>query len=367
MARLTLNGAGTKEGVVCGGVFEEGRCHLVVAQQAHRHQGDWIVYTSAPALAAWVAPEVAATIGGCAIMVIAMATVLGNRIVTASLRPVSAIRTELDAINASCPGRRVPLMPCSNEIHDLAQSINHTLTRLQGAMDEQRRLASDAAHDLKSPIAGIRAEMEDALLAPQETSVPAVGGAILPSLDRLEAIIADLLLIARMDQGTRLVRKPVDLAHLVRGECRAHHQMTHRLVCHFEFGVVVLGDPVRLCRMFTNLLDNADRHAHSTVTVSVRRDVADDGDRARFPRGMAVLEVTDDGPGIDPDKRELVFQRFARLDPAGSTGTGLGLAIARQIAEAKGGTLRIEDSPAGARFVVRLPLCFIACLPKPAD
>ncbi|GIH23394.1 hypothetical protein Aph01nite_17040 [Acrocarpospora phusangensis] len=97
----------------------------------------------------------------------------------------------------------------------------------------------------------------------------------------------------------------------------------------------------------TNLLDNADRHAESTITLNVRGDP-----------GVAVLEVIDDGSGIDPEKRELVFQRFARLDAARAKdagGTGLGLPIARQIAESSGGTLRIEDSERGARFVVRLP------------
>ena len=111
--------------------------------------------------------------------------------------------------------------------------------------------------------------------------------------------------------------------------------------------MVVIGDLQRLTRVLTNLLDNAERHAKSTITVTVRREP-----------DAAVLEVLDDGAGIPPEHREAVFQRFTRLDTARSRdagGTGLGLAIARQIAEAHGGTLTIEDSLSGARFVLRLP------------
>ncbi len=107
------------------------------------------------------------------------------------------------------------------------------------------------------------------------------------------------------------------------------------------------GDRTRLTRLLTNLLDNAERHAASVITVTVRREA-----------GTCVLEVLDDGAGIPAAQREIVFQRFARLDAARSRdagGTGLGLPIARQIAETHGGTLTIEDSPPGARFVLRLP------------
>jgi signal transduction histidine kinase len=131
-----------------------------------------------------------------------------------------------------------------------------------------------------------------------------------------------------------------------------------RFVCRLLPGVVVLGDRLRLGRLLTNLLDNAARHAETTIMVNVWRAECDETDGHRFPYGVAVLEVIDDGPGIEPDKRELVFQRFARLEAArakDAKGTGLGLPIARQIAEAGGGTLRIENSDRGARFVLRLP------------
>jgi signal transduction histidine kinase len=112
--------------------------------------------------------------------------------------------------------------------------------------------------------------------------------------------------------------------------------------------VVVTANRVRLGRVLGNLLNNAERHAESRITVTVDRDGGD-----------AVLEVLDDGAGIPPESRERVFERFARLPESRARdpqGTGLGLPIAREIAEIYGGTLRVADSPRGARFVLRLPL-----------
>jgi signal transduction histidine kinase len=358
MAKFTPGGQESKQAVVCDGVFGPGRCQMVVVQSAHRPGGNWLVYASSPVIPVWVALRLAALVGGSAIVLAVAVTFLGHRIVTASLRPVRAIRRELDEINATCPGRRVPVPGSKDDIHDLADSVNHTLTRLQAAMEQQRQFASDASHDLRSPIAAMRAEVEDAMLSSQDATMTRVGHAVLSSLDRLEAIVSDLLIIARLDAGTPAAHDPVDLAELVDVECRMRRQTSKRLVCRLQQGVVVLGDRLRLGRLLTNLLDNADRHADTTIMVNLRQTECDERDGQRFPHGVAVLEVIDDGPGIAPDKRELVFQRFARLDAArakDAKGTGLGLPIARQIAEVGGGSLRIEDSDRGARFVVRLP------------
>ncbi|MEV4580288.1 HAMP domain-containing sensor histidine kinase [Nonomuraea jabiensis] len=353
MATFIPHGQNIREDVVCGGVFGQRGCEIVIAQSAHRPEGDWVVYTSSPVIPPWVEPWLATLIVGTAAVLTAAITYLGNRIVTASLRPVHTIRTELDEINASCPARRVPTPPTRDEIHDLTDSINRTLARLDAAMTRQRQFASDASHDLRSPLAAMRTEVEDALRAPEETSVTRLGDTLLPSLKRLESIVSDLLTLTKLDAGAPALNVRVDLAELVDEECRMHHQTTKRLICRLEPGVVVLGDPMRLGRLLTNLLDNADRHAQSTITVKVQHE-----EDERFPGGAAVLEVMDDGPGINADKRELVFQRFARLDAARNKdagGSGLGLAIARQIAETAGGYLQVEDSDRGARFVLRLP------------
>ncbi|GLW98186.1 ATP-binding protein [Microtetraspora sp. NBRC 16547] len=116
---------------------------------------------------------------------------------------------------------------------------------------------------------------------------------------------------------------------------------------HLAPGVVINGERIGLTRLLNNLLDNAERHADTTITVTLT-----------LQAGTAVLEVCDDGEGVAPDQREIVFQRFARLEASrqrDAGGTGLGLPIARQIAETHGGTLTLEDSPRGARFVLRVP------------
>lgn len=341
--------------VVCGGVFRPGVCNIVVAQRIHYAGQHGVIYSASPVIPPWVDPWLAAVVGGSAVVLAAAVTYLGHRVATASLRPVDAIRTELDEINASCPGRRVPVPPGADEIHDLANSVNHTLSRLQAAMEQQRRFVSDASHDLRSPIAAMRAEVEDALVAPQESSVTTLGSAVMGSLNRLQAIVCDLLTVAQLDAGMPGARDRVDLAELVTAECGMRRNPAKWIECLLKPGAVVIGDRLRLGRLLTNLIDNAERHAEKVVTITVRHERSDN---ERFPHGVAVLEVVDDGAGVDPDKRELVFQRFTRLDASRNKdggGTGLGLPIARQIAEALGGTLRIKDSPRGARFVLCLP------------
>jgi signal transduction histidine kinase len=358
MARFTPGSEDSATSVVCGGVFPRDECDIVVAKWANHAGGRWIVYSASPVVPQWVDPRLAGLAGGGAVALAAGATYLGYRIAKASLRPVNAMRAELDEINATSLGRRVPVPPSEDEIHHLADSVNNTLNRLHAAIEQLRQYVSDASHDLRSPIAAMRAEVEDALVAPQETSVTKVGRAVLDSLDRLQAIAGDLLILARLDEGMPGARERIDLAELVTAECQVRRTSAKRVECSLEFGVVVIGDLLRLRRLLTNLVDNAERHTETMITITLRREPSDESGDQRFPHGVAVLEVLDDGDGIDPDKRELVFQRFIRLDAARNKdagGTGLGLPIARQIAEASEGTLRIEDSPRGARFVLRLP------------
>ncbi|GAA4588138.1 hypothetical protein GCM10023194_38980 [Planotetraspora phitsanulokensis] len=358
MATFTPDGKNSATSVVCGGVFPSGECDIVVVQWAHRAGQRWLVYSSSPAIPPWVDPLLAGAVGGSAVALVAAITYLGRRNARASLRPVRAIRAELEEINAASPHRRVPVSAAHDEIHEMAESVNRTLNRLDTALQHQRQFLSNASHDLRSPIAAMRAELEDALLAPQETSVATVVRAVLGSLDRLQAIVQDLLTLERLDAGLPGACDRIALTELVAAECRIHRDSPKTFECSLGPGVVVIGDRLRLSRVVANLIDNAERHADTTVCVTVRHEPSGRCGDQRLPYGAAVLEVLDDGPGIDPDKRELVFQRFARLDSdrsRGAGGTGLGLAIARQIAEAAGGTLRIEDSSRGARFVLRLP------------
>ncbi|MGW4642931.1 sensor histidine kinase [Sphaerisporangium sp. NPDC004334] len=341
---------------VCDGpAFARDQCSIVVGQQVFLAGRVWTIYTAAPVVPPLTHPLVAASVIGGALLLTAGIAYGTHRAVSASLSSVEAIRTELDEINADCPGRRVPTPDSEDELRDLAESVNLTLGRLQSAMEQQRRLASDASHDLRTPIAAIRAEVEDALMDTDDHDWQATSRAVLSGLDRLQAIVSDLLTLARLDAGTPGASDRVDLAELVMSEMGSRH-MSKRLELVLGEGAEVVADRVRLARLVTNLVDNAARHAETTVTVKVHRGPRPGGPGHAF--GTAVLEVLDDGGGIAPDKREVVFQRFTRLDAARSRdtgGTGLGLPIARQIAEMAGGTLTIEDSARGARFVLCLP------------
>ncbi|WP_062436845.1 sensor histidine kinase [Herbidospora daliensis] len=348
--------------VVCGGAFKPGECNLVVAQKVQQGSRDWIVYVASPAIPLYVVPSLAATVVGAAAVLAAAVTFLAYRVVANSLRPVSRIQGELDRMSDLTLDRRVPVPQSRDEIHDLAETVNRTLARLQAAMAQQRHFTCDASHELRTPIAAIQAEVEDALYAPGETDVPTLGATILRSLCRLRVIIDDLLIIARLESEHAVAREPTDLSCLVAAERERRDRTSAKTVeSRLEPGVMVMGDRAALSRLLANLVDNAERYAATTVALQVRRLPVGRHDLHRFPQGVAMLEVLDDGPGIAVEKRELVFQRFARLDTArdrGAGGTGLGLAIARQIAAVHGGTLHVEDAGTGARLVLRLPaLC----------
>ncbi|WP_067475845.1 sensor histidine kinase [Actinomadura hibisca] len=321
-------------------------CMNVVSFRVYQGDGDWIVYAADATVPWYVSPVLCLVLLGLSLLVIALAAVSTWRIVGHTLAPVDAIRAELAEITATDSGRRVPVPANRDEIRSLAETANATLDRLDAGLERQRRFTSDASHDLRSPITAARATVEEALMYPDETDWPRAGASVLESLDRLQAIVADLLELARLDADTHAGDDPVDLATLVNDELERGSRHV-RLDLALHDGVVVRGDRLRLARLLTNLLDNAERHADDGVQVVVRAD----GD-------TAVLTVCDDGPGIAPADREVVFQRFARLKAARERdpgGTGLGLPIARQIARSHGGTLTIEDSPKGACFTLRVP------------
>ncbi|MFF4614942.1 sensor histidine kinase [Nonomuraea jabiensis] len=264
-----------------------------------------------------------------------------------ALRPVATMRAELDAVHAGDLSRRVTQPPGADEVAQLARSVNGTLARLERSAQQQRQFASDASHELRTPIAGLRAQLESAQLYPDDTDVEALVDSALRDTDRLEAIITDLLLLARIGSRVDVVKERVDLAELV---CQELSVRCDKVPVHVELaeGVVVEGVRLQLARVLTNLLDNAQRHAEHTVQVEVRRE----GEHT------ALLAVENDGVEIAEEDRERIFQRFTRLDAARSRdagGTGLGLAIARDVAVAHGGQITVEDRVGGARFVLRLP------------
>ncbi|SDG35727.1 Signal transduction histidine kinase [Sinosporangium album] len=325
-----------------------GTCLIIVGFKVYAPDGEWTVYAADKAPPLYVGPGfLASLLGACAL--ITGLTALGiSRTVAKALAPVEDISSELADITSTDLGRRVPTPAYKDEIGHLATTVNHTLDRLQATVEQQRRFASDASHDLRSPITAMRAQVEESLLHPDDVDWPDTAGALLGSLDRLQAIVTDLLMLSRLDAGIPGQRDPVNLTEIVTAELDQRPTRRIEIVRDLQPDVWVTGDKLRLLRMLTNLLDNAERHAVAQARVSV----AADGE-------TAILEVLDDGAGIDPEHRETVFLRFTRLDAARNRdagGTGLGLPIAREIAEAHGGILTVEDSTAGARFIVRLPL-----------
>ncbi|MFI7610425.1 sensor histidine kinase [Nonomuraea terrae] len=228
------------------------------------------------------------------------------------------------------------------------QAPTDRMRELKRELKKKRRFASDASHELRTAVAGLRAELEEACLHPDETDLGDLLVRALRDVDRLDAIIADLRALAEMESGPPMTPQRVDLAELVRDEAaRRSDRIAVRL--RLEPGVIVQAVPIRIGRLLTNLLDNAQRHGRHLVEVRLSRG-----------GGHAELTVADDGDGIAESERERIFQRFTRLEAArrlDRTGTGLGLAIARDIARAHIGSLRaVEADTGGAGFVLRLPL-----------
>ncbi|MEU6751352.1 HAMP domain-containing sensor histidine kinase [Spirillospora sp. NPDC046719] len=262
-----------------------------------------------------------------------------------ALRPVREMSDQLAHITGGEPGR-VSVPEAADEVSELAQSVNLTLHRLEGVMERQRGFVGDVSHELRSPLTGLRTQLELALQHPEDEDWPAVARAALADADRLQGIVTDLLILAKLGAGVHVERERVDFGALVRTEAARRDRRVPVEIDAAE-GITVRATPEQLARLLTNLLDNAERHTRSRIWVTAARDGPD-----------AVLEVRDDGSGIPPEDRERIFWRFQRLAEGrrrDKGGTGLGLTISRDIARAHGGTLVAADGDGGARFVLRIP------------
>jgi signal transduction histidine kinase len=269
-----------------------------------------------------------------------------RRAVERALSPVARLQAELAGLDAAGSGGRVTVPPTGGDAERLAGRVNVLLGRLEEAALQRRAFIADASHELRTPLTGLRTRIELALDEADADAADTLRHS-LADVDRLHQIVDDLLVLARLDSGDVPARDRIDLGRLVETEVGRRTPPVPTTV-KVEPGVLVEVNAPRIGRVLLNLLANAERHAASRIEVSVRaRD------------GEAVVEVHDDGPGIPPEDRDRVFDRFSRLDTARSRadgGTGLGLAIAWQITEAHGGRLYVADGGCGARLVLRLPL-----------
>jgi signal transduction histidine kinase len=270
-----------------------------------------------------------------------------------ALHPVERMRQEVEEIRHTTLHRRIDEPATDDEVARLAHTMNDMLDRLDAAQQRQRQFVSDASHELRSPLATIRTTVEVASLHPQRADWPAVATTVLGESERLDELVADLLALAKLDEtgnrGSPRRVQPVDLDDLVLTDVARLRALGYVMRAEGVSAARVEGDPSQLARLVRNLLDNAARHAASVVIVTLSED-----------GGQAVLRVDDDGPGIAPEDRERIFERFTRGDEGRARhqgGAGLGLSLVKAIALAHGGTVTAADAPAGgARFEVRLPL-----------
>lgn len=278
--------------------------------------------------------------------VVAVLAVLTWLLVGRALRPVDALRRQAADIPGTALDQRLTVPESGDELARLAETFNALLARVEAATARQRAFLADAAHEIRSPLASLRTQLEVAGLhhdAQWREQLPH----LVEDSQRLSRLVDDLLRLARLDAGAPLARAAVDLDEIVLTAARRIRETTDVAVdTSGVSGARVAGDADALNRVVQNLLDNAVRHARTAVTIALTAS-----DRV-------TLTVADDGPGIPDQLRNHVFERFTRLDDARSRdagGTGLGLAIVRDTVTQHGGSVRIEDGQPGARLVVDLP------------
>lgn len=264
-----------------------------------------------------------------------------------ALAPVESMRSRAASISADDLAGRLPVPGSRDELARLATTLNDLLARIHDSTRKERQFVADASHELRSPLATIRALLESDRLSPHPGGHQGLTDDVLLETRRLTLLVDDLLLLARGDAKTQVPHQPVDATALLDAEVRrARSRPVHPSV---QDGLILRGDPGSLAVAIRNLLDNAERFASTRVDLVALRDGED-----------IVVSVTDDGPGVPAADRERIFERLVRLDDSRSRadgGVGLGLAITRQVAAAHGGTVTATEpeAHAGACFTLRLP------------
>lgn len=270
-----------------------------------------------------------------------------------ALRRVDRLRTEVDAITEDRLDRRVPAGTVDDEVGRLARTMNTMLARLEAAQVRQQSFVADVSHDLQSPLAAQRAQLEVALASTgADATAAALAADLLGSTAEMERLVRDLLFLAAADAHSASATPPpaaLDLDDLVLEEAaRARVGATVHIDTAGVSAAPASAHPDEVRRIVRNLLDNAVAHATASVVL-----------RAWCDDHAAYLSVRDDGPGVPDPDRDRIFDRFYRGDAARSRrsgGSGLGLAIARTLAESNGGTLELGRDGSGAEFLLRLPV-----------
>ncbi|MCV2491804.1 ATP-binding protein [Geodermatophilus sp. YIM 151500] len=271
------------------------------------------------------------------------------------LQPVARMTADAERISARDPFPRLAVPPSRDEVARLGTTLNRLLDRIEEARRREREFTADASHELRTPLSILRAELELARnRATDRQFVEALDSALEES-DRLGQLVDDLLLLASTDAGKVRPRTLVDVAEVVDGLLPGFRTLAGRrgISLAKSGDAVVRADPRALSRAVANLLDNAVRHAPDGGTVELTVDQRPDG---------TAITVTDDGPGVPPEERSRLTQRFTQSDRAAARtgGAGLGLAIVASVAAAHGGRVEIADAPTGSGLAVTI------LLPTPA-
>jgi heavy metal sensor kinase len=289
-------------------------------------------------------------------VVVVLAGVGGYVLAQRALTPIDHLASEARRITAERLHERLSVPNQHDEIGRLASVINDTFARLESSFEQLRRFTADASHELRTPLSVIRGIGEAGLGV---TRTPAeykeAMGSMLEEVDRLTNLVDTLLRLSHGDTGTvRLSRDAIDLGQLSRDVASSlgilAEERNQRLTVEAADGVSVSADRLVLREAIMNVVDNAIKYSPkaSTINIGVRVD-----------GNQALLTVADEGPGIAPEHRERIFDRFFRLDEARSRdngGTGLGLAIAKWAVEVNGGHISVEAAAdGGSVFIIALP------------
>jgi two-component system OmpR family sensor kinase len=283
-------------------------------------------------------------------LAILAASLLGYALATAGLAPIERMRRRASEVSLRSVDERLPLPAAHDEVRRLGETLNEMLDRLRRSFDRERRFVADASHELRTPVAVIKTELETALRAAEHP--PQVREALVAAVeecDHLAQLAEDLLVLARASEEALPVRpEPLSArAELERARERFADRAAHahrHIEVRADDGTVLHADPQRLRQAIGNLVDNALRHGAGDVILAARN-----GD------GFAEIEIRDEGPGFSPALAASAFERFTRGSAARTErGAGLGLAIVRAIAEAHGGSAELAPGP-GAAVRIRLP------------
>jgi len=287
-------------------------------------------------------------LGVAAPLVIAGAAAATYILVRRSLRSVDAIRARVADISVHDLSERVPVPTNRDEISALAITMNEMLARIESGQAAQRQFVGDASHELRSPLATVISALEVGVAHPELLTGELARTTMLPEARRMQSLVDDLLLLARVDErGLPLRRDDVDLDDLAANEIARIRRETPLAVQADLAPAKLTGDRDALLRVLRNVLDNAACHARSLIEVGVRASAQ-----------LVWLTVGDDGPGIAVADRLRVFDRFVRLDADRARtggGAGLGLAIVAEIVAAHGGRV-IVDGRAGGGTVIKVQL-----------